>query len=101
MNKFNNKRTEVDNITFDSAKEARRYMELKILQATGEISGLELQVTYPFIINKHKVCSYRADFRYKEKGKEIVEDVKGVRTSLYRLKKKLMKACYGIDVCET
>ena len=101
MSKFNNQKTVVDNITFDSGKEAARYQDLKLLLKAGEISDLELQPTYVMIVNKQKICSYRADFRYKENGKQITEDVKGVRTSLYRLKKKLLKACYGIEVCET
>ena len=101
MNKFNSRRTEVDGIVFDSKKEAARYSELKILVKAGQIQNLELQVEYPMIVNKHKVCSYRADFRYVENGKSVVEDVKGVRTALYILKKKLLRACYGIDICET
>ena len=99
--KFNSRRTEVDGIVFDSKKEAGRYQELSLLVKAGQISDLELQVVYPMIVNKHKVCSYRADFRYKENGKTVVEDVKGVRTALYILKKKLLRACYGIDICET
>ena len=100
MNKFHAQRAEVDGITFDSKKEAARYGELKLLLKAGEITDLELQVTYPMIVNKQKVCSYRTDFRYTEKGKQIVEDVKGIRTSLYGLKKKLLKACYGIEISE-
>ena len=99
--KFNAHRTEVDGITFDSKKEALRYMELKILSKTGHISELKLQPEYPMIVNGHKVCSYRADFRYVENGKTVVEDCKGMRTPMYQLKKKLLLACYGIKVCET
>ena len=99
--KFNAHRTEVDGITFDSKKEALRYMELKILSKTGHISELILQPEYPMIVNGHKVCAYRADFRYVENGKTVVEDCKGMRTPIYQLKKKLLLACYGIKVCET
>ena len=99
--KFNARRTVVDNITFDSKKEALRYMELKILAKTGHISKLELQPEYPMIVNGRKVCSYRADFRYVENGKTVVEDCKGVRTPVYAIKRKLLFACYGIKVCET
>ena len=99
--KFNARRTVVDNITFDSKKEALRYMELKILAKTGHISKLELQPEYPMIVNGHKVCSYRADFRYVENGKTVIEDCKGVKTPVYAIKRKLLLACYGIRVCET
>ena len=99
--KFNARRTEVDGIVFDSAKEARRYRDLKLLAKAGQIAKLELQPEYPMIVNGHKVCAYRADFRYLENGKTVVEDCKGMRTPIYQLKKKLLFACYGIKVCET
>jgi hypothetical protein len=101
VNKFNAKRTEVDGITFDSKKEAARYLQLKLLQKAGQIQDLELQPEYPMIVNNRKVCSYRADFRYTENGKNIVEDTKGIRTAMYRLKAKLFKALYGFDIYET
>jgi Protein of unknown function (DUF1064) len=101
MSKFRSVRTEVDGITFDSKKEAARYKELKLLLKAGYIKDLELQPEYPMIINGRKVCSYRADFRYVENGKTITEDCEGVRTPLYRLKAKLLYACYGIEICET
>lgn len=101
MSKFRSKRTECDGITFDSKKEANRYSQLRLLEKAGQISDLEMQVTYPMVVNQHKVCSYRADFRYMENGKQVVEDVKGVRTALYMLKKKLLRACYGIEISET
>ncbi len=51
------------------------------------------------------VGRYRADFVYEELRKgvwsEVVEDVKGFLTPMYRLKRKLMKAIYGIDIRET
>lgn len=102
-NKYNAKKTIVDGITFDSKAEARRYGDLKILQMAGEISGLMLQREYPLKVNGIVVCKYRADFVYVDKSghNTIVEDVKGVRTEVYKLKKKLMLACYGIEILET
>ena len=101
-NKYNAKKTTVDGITFDSAKESRRYQCLKLMEKAGEISGLELQPSFDIIVNGHKICRYVGDFRYKLKnGEEILEDSKGVRTSLYLLKKKLMKATYNIVIYET
>ncbi len=101
MSKFGSVKTKVDGITFDSKKEAARYIDLKLLLKAGEIADLELQPTYVMIVNGRKICSYRADFRYMENGRQITEDVKGVRTAVYGIKKKLLKACYGIEVCET
>lgn len=101
MSKFGAIRTEVDGVVFASKREAARYQDLKLLQKAGKIQNLELQPSYPMIVNKQKICVYKADFRYFENGKEVVEDAKGVRTPIYRLKAKLMLACYGIRICET
>ncbi len=101
-NKYRNKRTVVDNITFDSAKEATRYKELRILERAGAIKNLTLQPKYPIIVNDIQICTYIADFTYQTRmGETLVEDCKGVKTPVYRLKRKLMKAVYGIDILET
>jgi hypothetical protein len=102
MRKYRNVKTVVDGITFDSKKEAKRYGELKLMQAAGLISCLELQVSYRLFIKGELICTYRADFRYKDKdGNVIVEDVKGVRTRDYIIKRKLMRAINGIAIKET
>jgi hypothetical protein len=98
--KFNNIRVVIDNITFDSRAEARRYEVLAMLQRTGNIESLKIHVTYPITINGQKICSYEADFVYycKDSGKVIIEDVKGVETPIFKLKKKLMKAVLGFEI---
>ncbi len=99
--KYNAKKVTIDGIVFDSKAEAKRYKVLKILERAGEIQNLELQPRYDLIINEIKVGFYKADFRYTEKGKLIIEDVKGMKTPIYNLKKKMIKAIYGIDILET
>jgi len=99
--KYRNKKTEVDGILFDSRKEALRYKELRLLEKAGEIRGLTLQKRYDFEISGIKLGFYKADFVYNEGSRAVVEDVKGVKTPVYRLKKKLMKAIYDIDILET
>jgi hypothetical protein len=99
--KYRNIRTKVDGIEFASKKEAARYSELRLLERAGKISGLKLQVPYPIEINHVKICTYRADFVYLTRPGLMVEDVKGAKTPLYRLKKKLMRAIYGIEILET
>ena len=99
--KYGAVRTVVDNITFASKAEARRYQELKILQQSGFISGLTLQPTYALRVNGLVVCTYKADFAYVEAKKSIVEDVKGYKTPVYRLKKKLFEAIYRVKILET
>jgi hypothetical protein len=99
-NKYGNRRTEVDGISFASAKEARRYSELKLLERAGKIKGLHLQPRFPLRVNEVTVTTYVADFIFDRDGETVVEDVKGVRTPTYKLKKKLMKAIHDIDVVE-
>lgn len=101
-NKFNARKTTVDGITFDSAKEAKRWTELKMLQAAGQIEHLHRQVPYSILVNGEKICSYVADFYYveRESGDRVVEDCKGFRTREYLLKKKLMQAVHSITIRE-
>jgi len=116
--KYKAVKTTIDGVTFDSKKEAKRYTELRLLEKAGHITHLELQPEYQITINGAKICKYKADFRYftvrqenneqyyNSKGEwqtptmtgdkegQIVEDVKGFKTPIYRLKKKLVEACY-------
>lgn len=100
-NKYHAVVTYVDNIRFASKKEATRYKELSLLLKLGKIKDLQLQVKFPLSINGIKICDYIADFVYEENGIKVVEDTKGVRTHVYLIKKKLMKAIYGITVTES
>jgi hypothetical protein len=101
MNKYRAIKTVVDDITFDSKKEARRYIQLKLLVRAGTISELKLQPRFDLIINDCKCGFYKADFEYIEDDKVVIEDVKGYHTPIYNLKKKLIKAIYNIDIFET
>ena len=101
MSKYRSVKTTIDGIKFDSKKEAKRYQELKILERVGEVKSLELQPRYDLIVNTVKIGFYKADFRYIQDEKEVVEDVKGMKTPIYNLKKKLVKAIYGIKIYET
>jgi hypothetical protein len=99
--KYNNKRTEIDGITFDSKREARRYQELKMLQLTGDIQDLILQPSFDLIVQGGRVIGkYYADFKYRQGNRVIVEDVKGVRTDVYRLKKRIVEAVHNIKITE-
>jgi len=100
MNKYRNRRTTLYGITFDSQKEAQRYLVLLADQNEGKIKDLQLQVPYEIKINGVKVCKYIADFVYQRDGQTIIEDVKGIRTQTYVIKRKLMKAVHGIDIVE-
>lgn len=91
----------MNGITFASKREADRYLVLWAMYADGKIENLELQKRLRCTVNGHKVCDYLADFTYNYPGGDmIVEDVKGMKTDVYKLKKKLVKAVYGIDIVE-
>ena len=102
--KYGNKKCEFDGYKFDSIKEMNRYKELVLLEAGKAIENLELQPKLEVQINGYKVCIYKPDFSYTEKGKRIFEDVKSYATRklpVYRLKKKLVFAALGITILET
>lgn len=89
--------TTIDGIKFASAKEAKRYGELKLLQRAGKISGLKLQPKFDLVIE----CKYVADFEYVENGERIIEDVKGFRTGTFKRNRKAMRDQHGIVIRET
>jgi len=102
VSKYHAKKTVVDGIIFQSRKEAKRYQELKLMQRAGLISDLRRQVTFELIPKQQgeRAVSYIADFVYSEDGQTVVEDVKGVRTPVYRIKKKLMLWRHGVRIRE-
>lgn len=119
-NKYGAKSTVVDGIKFPSQKEARRYAQLKMLERAGEIRDLQRQVEFELIPAQfeppktlksgrkvrgrciERKCVYIADYAYiqSDTGEMIVEDAKGFRTDVYRIKKKLLLYKYGIQIKE-
>ena len=123
MSKYFNKKVVFDGQEFDSKKELRRYKELLLLKKAGEIESLQTQVKFVLIPAQYdistevykkgarkgkpkpgklleKECAYYADFVYFERGKMVVEDVKGKKTEVYKIKRKLMLHTYGIKIRE-
>lgn len=100
MSKYGNKKVLIDGIKFDSMAEGRRYKELKLMQRAGIIKELELQPK--FLLQEsfkkngktYKKIEYIADFKYTEKGKTVIEDVKGKETEVFKLKHKLFEYKY-------
>lgn len=107
--KYRNRKTTTEHGSFDSKGEARRYSELKHLEVLGRISGLTRQVS--FILQESfrgqdgktiRAIVFVADFTYYEFGRPIVEDFKGVRTAVFKMKKKMFQAKYpDIEFRET
>ena len=91
-----------DGIVFASKREMNRYLELKLQEKAGAIRDLELQPRFDIRVNGKFCGFYKADFRYTltSTGERKVEDVKGMPTPVYRLKKKLIEAMHGIEIIE-
>jgi hypothetical protein len=90
----------IDNIRFASKREGTRYLLLKTLFRAGVIQNLEIQPSFPFELEGKTIFTYRADFAYFDGDARVVEDSKGFRTPVYRLKKKLIEAAYKIKIVE-
>lgn len=107
--KYHARKTTVDGIVFDSKREADRYLILKGMEEDGVIGDLRRQVRYELLPafdvdgRHYRPVFYVADFVYmdKETGREVVEDVKGMRTDVYALKSKLFAKRYGMGIKET
>lgn len=99
-NKYRNKPIVIDGVRFASQREGRRYSELYLMWKAGLITDLRLQPSYLLEVNGQPIAAYVADFKYIRDGVEVVEDAKGVRTDVFRIKKALMKACLNINVVE-
>jgi len=99
-NKYGNKRITVNGIHYPSEGEYKRECQLKIQQKAGVIKDLKRQVTFKLEVNGDLICRYVADWTYIIVETEVfaVEDYKGIVTPMFKLKKKLMKACHGIDI---
>lgn len=100
--KYGNKKCVVDDIEFDSIKEADYYRKLKILLKAGKIGLLELQKEYELNPGGTYSLKYLADFVFIDSrtGEKKIVDVKGFRTAVYRKKKRLMWRVHGIKVIE-
>ena len=120
MSKYGNRKITKDGFTFDSLKEYKRWSELSLLERAGQITDLKRQVKFVLIPAQRepektgkrggrikgrlleKECSYIADFVYTDActGIPVVEDAKGMRTEVYKIKRKLMLYVHGIKISE-
>ena len=108
--KYHNQKTRVFGITFDSRHEADRYVELRKMEIDGKIFGLRMQVPYVLVPSQkdeatgrvaERPLKYVADFVYQlPDGRKVVEDAKGCRTEGYKIKRKLMRYFFGIEIKE-
>ena len=95
--KFKAKPQELDGIKFPSKKEAKRYKELKTLQELGEVLFFLRQVPFHLEAGVKYVCDFLV---FWTNGEVTIEDVKGVKTDMYILKKKMVEATYPISITE-
>lgn len=106
-NKYGNKKVTIDNILFDSKKEARRYQHLKNMQEAGLITNLVLQPkfvlqdAFMYKNRTYRKIEYIADFSYVRVEDDIlvVEDVKGLKTDIFKIKEKMfLKMMLGKNI---
>lgn len=116
MNKYGAKKCRWGDEVYDSKKEMRRHQELLLMEKAGKISNLERQVEFPLLPTQRETLFkdgvkkpgkviergvvYTADFVYMVNGKKVVEDVKGVKTRDYIIKRKLLLYMRGIRIKE-
>jgi hypothetical protein len=102
--KYRNRKVEVGGLMFDSAKEARHWGDLCLLERAGKITRLRRQIRYPLVVEGKHICALIADFAYEdEAGALVVEDVKSAYTRtlpVWRIKSKLFAALYGFKIVE-
>jgi hypothetical protein len=108
INKYNAKKTKIDGMVFDSRREANRYVKLREMERNGEISDLKRQVREELIPpfdcqGKHfRGIYYVVDFVYTDSDGDVIwEDVKGMKTQIYLMKRKLVAYRYGKIIKET
>lgn len=106
-NKYNAKKTEYNGETYDSAKEASYAAKMDMLKKTSgsdKVVKIEKQVRYDVIVNDEKICFYKLDFKVTYEDRIEYIDVKGLRRGcayqMFKLKKKLVEALYGIKITE-
>ena len=100
-NKYNARKVALDGFVFDSKAEAARYGELRTLERCGALDGLQVHPRFMLLEafddatgEHHRPVFYEGDFAYTDNGQHIVEDVKGVETDVFKLKRKLFLARY-------
>lgn len=103
--KYNNKRTEYKGEIYDSKKEAEFARTLDILKnakkKSEKVVKWERQTKFPCIVSGEPICTYHADFTvWYANGAKCVYDVKGVKTAVYKLKKKLVEALHSVEIIE-
>lgn len=109
--KYRSRKVKQDGITFDSRKEARRWAELQMMQAEGQISELRRQVAFVLAPSvklegekrTKPALRYVSDFVYRQDGVQVVEDCKSAPTRklpAYRIKKHLLKTVHGLEIKE-
>lgn len=107
QSKYKNKKAKYKNIEFDSMKEMSWYIKYELMEKSGSIKDLQRQVKFElqpsFKLNGKTIraINYYADITYIGKDNKLhVIDIKGMRTEVYKLKKKMMAYKYNIEIEE-
>lgn len=100
MSKYHNVPAHNEHGTFASQAEMRYYDALLLRARAGEIADIRRQVRYPLVVRGTHIATYIADYVYRDLAtrQELIIDVKGVETDLFKLKRKLLRALYGLEI---
>lgn len=111
MSKYRAKKVISPDGVFDSQREYKRWHELKLLEKAGQVKELRRGEPITLIpkVGKNRPTTYRPDFEYLEAVKRsgvtiwnlVTEDCKGMRTEVYKIKRKLLRWRFGIEIRET
>ena len=101
--KYYNEKTVYNGVKFDSKKEslyARKLDILKNAKGNEKVLSYQMQVPFQVELSGVKICKYILDFQVMYSDRTEYVDVKGIKTPMYRLKKKLVEAQFGIIIKE-
>lgn len=105
--KYGSRKIELDGEKYRSLRECDRHRKLMLFERAGLLANLRREV--PFVLapsvkiagRTKPALRYFADFVYERSGRTVVEDCKGVRTAVYRIKLHLMATVHGVEILET
>ena len=99
-NKYGAQKTEADGYVFDSKKESAHWLKLRRMEEAGLIHNLKRQTELPFFLKGKKMFVYKPDMEYDDDTGHHYVDTKSPATitPVFKLKKKIIEAEYGITI---
>jgi hypothetical protein len=100
--KYGNVKVVIDGESYDSKIEAEFHHHLKLRERIGEVYGIVRQKQFVIELGGTRICSLKVDYWFydrRTRGMRAVDIKGGVSdTQVFRLKAKLVKAMFGVEV---